>query len=161
MEPLLIRPLRALGTLVLASVVACSTPAVESPPPSTATDVPVPASSSRVPTRAAPVLSPVPIESASPAASSPDTEVVEDLPQGRAREPGAACSTGAHCRSGVCEGMGCGPDEGRCAAAKRMCTRDLRAYCGCDGVTFHNSGSCPGARYAHPGLCPKDVPAKR
>ena len=56
--------------------------------------------------------------------------------------------------SGMCEGQGCGAGApGRCAAARRACTKDLRPYCGCDGKTFRSSGSCPGRRFAHPGAC--------
>jgi hypothetical protein len=53
----------------------------------------------------------------------------------------------------LCEGVGCGPKEGRCVSNERMCTRDLAQYCGCDGQTFQGSGSCPGARYAYRGAC--------
>ena len=68
---------------------------------------------------------------------------------------GESCLAAAECESGVCEGEGCGDDQpGTCAAAERMCTRDLQQYCGCDGETFGASGSCPGARYAHKGPCP-------
>jgi len=30
---------------------------------------------------------------------------------------------------------------------------DIRQYCGCDGVTFQGSGSCPGRLYAKTGAC--------
>lgn len=67
---------------------------------------------------------------------------------------GAGCNTAADCSSGeVCEGMGCGEGEGRCAPADRICTRDLALYCGCDGAEFQSSGTCPGDRYAHRGPC--------
>jgi hypothetical protein len=74
-------------------------------------------------------------------------------PTGTAGDPGAACTTDADCGSGVCEGLGCGTGQGRCAAADRSCTFDIQRYCGCDGVTFEASGSCPGKRYAHRGMC--------
>jgi hypothetical protein len=67
---------------------------------------------------------------------------------------GAACDTAAQCASGVCEGQGCGAQEGVCVSRNRACTRDLGSYCGCDGQTFQSSGSCPGRRYAHEGECP-------
>jgi hypothetical protein len=69
--------------------------------------------------------------------------------------PATACLSTADCPEGsVCEGLGCGDDQpGRCMGM-RPCTRDLRMYCGCDGVTFGSSGSCPGRRFAHEGECP-------
>lgn len=67
---------------------------------------------------------------------------------------GQACQSDTDCSSEqVCEGLGCGPHEGRCAPRERMCTRDLATYCGCDGREFQTSGSCPGARFAHRGSC--------
>jgi len=68
---------------------------------------------------------------------------------------GAACLQGSECDSGTCEGQGCGDDApGVCVAKSRACTRDLRAYCGCDGQTFKAGGNCPGQRYAAKGTCP-------
>jgi hypothetical protein len=68
---------------------------------------------------------------------------------------GAACLVGTECDSGVCEGIGCGDAApGVCASKSRKCVRFNRAYCGCDGVTFSASGSCPGRRYAAIGGCP-------
>jgi hypothetical protein len=77
-----------------------------------------------------------------------------------ATEPAAAsgCSDDSDCDGGVCEGEGCGPGEGVCQPRDRMCTRDLQPYCGCDGQTFRNSGSCPGARFAHRGECEAAAP---
>jgi len=73
---------------------------------------------------------------------------------GGAGADGSACLAPSDCRSGVCEGQGCGEDSpGTCAAKTRMCTRDYQAYCGCDGQTFHGSGSCPGKRYRARGEC--------
>ena len=66
---------------------------------------------------------------------------------------GASCSAASECQSGVCEGEGCGVGQGVCAAQGRMCTRDLRPYCGCDGKTFRSSGSCPGKRFQYRGEC--------
>lgn len=75
-------------------------------------------------------------------------------PGGGAVADGSPCTTAGECSSGICEGEGCGDDQpGTCAPAKRMCTRDYRAYCGCDGNTFRASGSCPGQRYASRGEC--------
>lgn len=69
------------------------------------------------------------------------------------RADGTPCSTGSQCASGICEGMGCEPDQGTCTPKQRACTRDLREYCGCDGATFRASGSCPGLVFLHPGPC--------
>jgi len=66
---------------------------------------------------------------------------------------GAACTRARDCRSGVCEGRGCGPGGGRCVSAGRGCPRDHAAYCGCDGRVFYASGGCPNARYRYAGLC--------
>ena len=69
------------------------------------------------------------------------------------RPDGSACTNPEDCGSGICEGMGCGTEEGVCAPKSRPCTRDLRSYCGCDGQTFQSSGSCPGARFSAKGTC--------
>jgi hypothetical protein len=68
---------------------------------------------------------------------------------------GASCLRNEECASGTCEGEGCFDDRpGTCAPAQRGCTKDLRSYCGCDGVTFKTSGSCPKRRYSAKGACP-------
>jgi len=70
------------------------------------------------------------------------------------RADGAACASDLQCQSGICEGLGCGDDEsGRCVPTGRMCTADVKQYCGCNGKTFTASGSCPGRRYAGAGAC--------
>ena len=70
---------------------------------------------------------------------------------------GTACLEHTDCESGVCEGLGCGPDApGTCARIQRPCTRDARPFCGCDGVTFFTSSSCPRKRYQSAGACPED-----
>jgi hypothetical protein len=67
---------------------------------------------------------------------------------------GAVCFDSSECGSGMCEGLGCGTAEpGRCAAMDRMCSKDLQRYCGCDGVTFRSSGTCPARRYQNKGSC--------
>jgi hypothetical protein len=71
---------------------------------------------------------------------------------------GASCNTGADCASGVCEGEGCGAGQGVCAAEKRACTLDLRPYCGCDGVTFDASSTCPRRRFSQRGACAASSP---
>lgn len=77
----------------------------------------------------------------------------DDEPEPPAGAAGAACDSAGDCESGICEGEGCGPGQGVCASRERACTRDLRSYCGCDGVTFQGSGSCPGRRFSHRGEC--------
>jgi hypothetical protein len=68
---------------------------------------------------------------------------------------GAPCAASSECASGSCEGQGCGAEPtGTCVAKARRCTKDRRAFCGCDGKTFHGSGTCPGARYQATGACP-------
>jgi hypothetical protein len=94
---------------------------------------------------AEPAPPPVPVEAPPPVEPPP--------PASAGRADGAACTTAADCAGGVCEGEGCGPDEGRCASKQRMCTRDFQTYCGCDGKEFHGSGSCPGGRFKKRGLC--------
>ena len=72
-------------------------------------------------------------------------------------DTGESCDAGDDCSSGVCEGLGCGPGEGRCApAGARTCTADAQNFWGCDGQTFVSSGSCPGRRYAYLGVCAEE-----
>ena len=70
-----------------------------------------------------------------------------------ARVDGSPCTTGAECSSGMCEGEGCGTDEGRCMPKERACTKDLKAFCGCDGKTFRGSGTCPKRTWRTKGAC--------
>jgi hypothetical protein len=81
-------------------------------------------------------------------------EVPKEGGQGRAA--GAPCRSAKDCASGVCEGEGCDGKGPVCGSASRMCTKDYRPYCGCNGVTFRSSGSCPGRPYAHRGSCKTD-----
>jgi len=83
----------------------------------------------------------------------PKRPPVEAAPAGNGRADGTACSTSSQCASGICEGMGCGWDQGKCAPAQRSCTRDLRIFCGCDGKDFQSSSTCPGRVFRHPGSC--------
>lgn len=96
-----------------------------------------------------------------PSPPSPAPSAGYEPPAGEpatAAPAGAACTAATDCASGVCEGEGCGDTKGVCAASNRACTKDLRQYCGCDGVTFGASGSCPGQRFAHAGACPAATP---
>jgi len=67
------------------------------------------------------------------------------------RADGAPCDRHTDC-AGICEGPGCGPGEGRCAT-DRVCSDDVVLFCGCEGVTFVGSSTCPGARFEHAGPC--------
>ena len=100
---------------------------------------------------------------------APQVDLAEDAPEGAvAAGPaggaagtvadGGACAAAADCASGVCEGKGCDGQGPVCVPARRMCTKDLRPYCGCDGRTFRTSGSCPGRPYAQRGACPAAGP---
>jgi hypothetical protein len=91
--------------------------------------------------------------STSVAVATTDTREPAEVP-GPTLPKGDACERDADCDAEqVCEGMGCGAEQGRCTPRDRMCTRDLATYCGCDGKEFQNSGSCPGARYEYRGPC--------
>ena len=87
---------------------------------------------------------------ASPAKDTPEPQPATNL------ELGAACLSTDQCQSGICEGMGCDDaTPGICAPSQRACTRDRRAFCGCDGTQFYGSSSCVGTRYAYKGMCDK------
>lgn len=86
-----------------------------------------------------------------PAANTP-TELSSNTAGGKAAV-GAACTNHGDCESGVCEGEGCDAGAGRCVEKERVCTRDLKLYCGCDGQEFRSSGSCPGKTYRNAGAC--------
>ncbi|MGE0395456.1 MAG: hypothetical protein AB7T06_01925 [Kofleriaceae bacterium] len=118
--------------------VACSSPS-KPPTPTPVEPTPVePAPSDAAAVEQTPPIDAAPVIDAAPALAA----------------DGASCLKGEDCASGVCEGEGCGDDQpGTCAPAQRGCTKDLRAYCGCDGKTFKTSGSCPKQRYASKGAC--------
>ena len=93
-------------------------------------------------------------EDRSPLPPTPPPEQGATGAGGGLKADGASCLASEECTSGICEGEGCGDTKpGTCAPANRACTRDLRPYCGCDGVTFRTSGSCPGRRFAYKGEC--------
>ena len=93
-----------------------------------------------------------------PGPPGPPVEEPTPGPAPTAGADGAPCLRADECTSGVCEGEGCGDDQpGTCAPASRACTKDLRPYCGCDGVTFRTSGSCPGQRFSARAECPGDA----
>lgn len=77
--------------------------------------------------------------------------------QPAAEPPPPHCVSTPDCPPGlVCEG-GAGCDKTWACVPQRPCTRDLVAFCGCDGQTFFASSTCPGRRYAHLGTC-SDAP---
>ncbi|MDB4962347.1 MAG: hypothetical protein JWP01_2346 [Myxococcales bacterium] len=142
-------------TLVIAFVLAaCSSPGKGNGPSS------APSPSAPPSTNDPGSLSP-PIESGAvtPLPTTPTPTSTNPEPPTAAnasKADGASCLESAECSSGVCEGEGCGADQpGTCKPKMRACTRDLRAYCGCDGTTFQTSGSCPGKRFSARGQCVK------
>ncbi len=127
----------ALALLTLSSLLACPKPTPSVEP------------------EGGPVIDAHPVDD-DPAPASDDGATEADPPADpdTTTPPAGQCRSDADCSGGVCEGQGCGDDPlGTCAPADRMCTRDSRQYCGCDGQTFRSSGSCPGRRYAHKGEC--------
>lgn len=117
-----------------------ATPAKEAPVEATPAEAPVEARPAEVATE----------PKAPPAEKTPKAPPATDL------DVGASCLTADQCQSGVCEGMGCDDaNPGVCAPAQRACTRDRRAFCGCDGNQFYGSSSCVGVRYAYKGMCDK------
>ncbi len=113
------------------------------------------------PAKSEPVAPPpdvdTPVDTAEPPADpSADPTTPEPTPAGSVAD-GGACLKAEDCSSGVCEGEGCDDAHpGTCVPKDRMCTRDARSYCGCDGTTFVGSGSCPGQRYQAAGACEGD-----
>ena len=136
-----------LATALLSVLVGCDPPPTSIPPGQAPTMAP-----ERSPERPPPPTRPPrPIEE-SVDAGAPATDPATPPASGGA--VGAACTSAADCETGICEGEGCGAaSSGVCVSRKRPCTADLRAYCGCDGVTFNASSSCPGRRYAARGEC--------
>jgi hypothetical protein len=96
----------------------------------------------------APATAPAPVATPTPAKPAP---APAGNPEGK--PDGEACSGSKECKSGVCEGQGCGFNVGKCMPQNRMCTRDLVKYCGCNGETFGASGSCPGRLFKARGEC--------
>jgi hypothetical protein len=137
------RLIPTLVILALAGLVACPKPAPTVEPESGGSGAEVPAGS----------IDPGPDPAADGGGEVPDGVDPNEPPT-------KTCLSDADCDGGgVCEGQGCGDDEpGTCKPKARMCTRDSRAYCGCDGQTFRASGSCPGRRYAREGECTAAAP---
>lgn len=125
----------------------------EQPAPEPAATPPADASPAPAETTPAPAATPGDAGKTTPepAASAAPAEGAKGT-----RGDGDACDTGEECSSGICEGEGCGPKQGKCAAKDRRCTMDLRPYCGCDGKSFQGGGNCPRKRYAKKGACDGD-----
>lgn len=66
------------------------------------------------------------------------------------------CSEESLCLGGVCTGTSC-DETWFCVPSDRGCTDDAFPYCGCDGVTFRDSSTCPTRPYAHRGACEDGV----
>jgi hypothetical protein len=144
-------PMRSFSPLALLALVAaaCSSPPRPAPQPTSPTVTAVAPNTDDPSQRdVAPPLQAGPPPNGSGAGSG-------DIVRGETGKPqGAECLLSTECASGVCEGQGCANDKpGTCAPDKRMCTRDRRTYCGCDGKTFFASGTCPGRRYAARNAC--------
>ncbi len=89
-----------------------------------------------------------------------DRPVVIDRPITVLDRPGPidlpiACVSSSDCPRGQeCGGPeGCGVAWTCQASSGRGCTDDLAPFCGCDGVTFRGSSSCPLRPYSHRGEC--------
>jgi len=105
------------------------------------------------------------VEAPAEEAPAPDAETEPPPPEAdpkatTERADGAACTANTQCASGTCEGEGCGDDTpGTCMPSERMCLRDLRPFCGCDGKTFMRGSNCPGQRFEARGPCDGDPPS--
>ncbi len=156
MKRLTLPSLLAASVLLIACVVGTGPPSENAPP----TSPPV-ASEPATPAPATPAPA-TPAEPAYPAATpatpaTPAAPVTPPVTRPAKVANGGACKLASDCAGGVCEGLGCGDVPGVCASTTRACTKDLRAYCGCDGKTFRSSGSCPGQRFVATGECAAPV----
>lgn len=152
-----------MSTLLLALLLACkptapTTPAAAPEPPTEAVEVATAPPAEAEPADAEPAEDPAEAEPAEEPTEAEPTEPPEPATDPRPRTGdkagGDSCLAGDECLSGICEGEGCGDaNPGTCAPEMRACTRDLRPYCGCDGVTFRSGGNCPMQRFEHRGEC--------
>ena len=130
-----------------ALAIACGSNPAPVPPtsePSGAATTPV-TTAEPAPTAPAATAEPAPTEPA-----KPDTATAAATDGGAG---GKTCTSSADCAKGeICAGeMGC--DKTWTCKPSPPCTKDLRTYCGCDGKTFHGSGSCPGQKYSKKDAC--------
>jgi hypothetical protein len=70
----------------------------------------------------------------------------------------SACTSASPCGPELtCEGVACG-DAWQCIShfddtREHPCAPETMLYCGCDGVTFEASVTCPDRPFTHPGAC--------
>lgn len=69
-----------------------------------------------------------------------------------------AGTTGCEGCAGACVGASC---DGPWMCEMRPCTRDIAAWCGCDGRTFFSSSTCPSAPWQYMGKCAVSCDARR
>lgn len=149
-------------TLVLAALLLGCSSQNNAPPSSSAEGERAPAAE-RI--EVAPEEAEPEAEEKSPEVPDAEPEPEEPLPDAEADigpglGDGAACTSNDQCESGTCEGEGCGDENpGTCMPSMRMCLRDLRPFCGCDGKTFMRGSNCPGKRFAARGPCDGDPPS--
>jgi hypothetical protein len=71
---------------------------------------------------------------------------------------GSACTAASPCGAGLsCSADACS-DAWQCVAhfdetVEHPCEPETMAYCGCDGMTFEASVTCPDRPFSHPGAC--------
>ena len=98
------------------------------------------------------------------AGSTPDSAVSSDAAAGgdaAAADAGlqdagdvVLCTADTPCVEGVCTpGAAVCGGPWHCALTGILCTDDLAPYCGCDGVEFRGSGTCPTRPFRHRGPC--------
>ena len=155
--PFVSRPIGSFAAVFLlvssSAVVACTVTSTTTPQPEGATPETPATAVENVPQPITPADTAATSVTKLPELPPPSTgDWVKPNPKGKS--DGEACKKPDDCKSGVCEGMGC--DTGpKCVPADRMCTRDMRTYCGCDDKPFGGSGSCPGRPFKNKGDCAK------
>jgi hypothetical protein len=130
--------MRFLATLVslslMTTLVGCGSVVIQANPDTDAGAADVPIATDRPPTLDTP-LPPV------------DRPPSQDVP--------GVCTTTADCRAGLecLGGEGCAIPWTCQPALGRPCTDDLAPFCGCNGVTFYGSSTCPARPFAFRGEC--------
>jgi hypothetical protein len=79
-------------------------------------------------------------------------DAAPDAGEGSTCTAASPCGPGLNCFADACS------DEWQCIAhydetVEHPCEPETTPYCGCDGVTFEASITCPDRPYAHPGAC--------